>query len=175
MCELATLSLAATAIGAAMSAYGQIQQGKAQSAASKYQAAVARNNSIIAEQNAQAERERGLAQEQAQRMKTAGLIASQRAAFAGSGVDIDSGSALLVQESSSSLGELDALTIRNNAERNAHGYRTQGMNFQAQSVLNSAQADWARQTGTMGGFSSILGGASQVGNQWATYKHYGVL
>ncbi len=165
---IAAASLAASAVGTGVAMYGQSQQAAAQSQAANYQSAVARNNAIIANQNAQAALDAGQAQEQQQRLKTAGLIGAERATMAANGVELDSGSALNVQSSAASLGELDALTVRSNAARQAYGYQTQATNFGAQAQLDNSQASWASATGQIGMASSFLGGASQFGNTYAT-------
>jgi len=53
---------------------------------------------------------------------------------------VDEGTAQEVTEDTAAFGELDALTIRNNAEREALGFRTQGMNFQASGELAQLRA-----------------------------------
>lgn len=178
MCEpgsatLAYVAIASTVASTAVSVMGAQQQAAAQSAAANYQSQVAANNAIIARQNADAALEAGRAAEQQQRMKSASLIGSMRAAQAANGVSLDSGSVLDVQADAATLGELDALTIRNNAARQAWAYESQASNFTSQSQLDSAQAGWAKQAGMTQSMGSLLGGAASVSNQWATYDRIG--
>jgi hypothetical protein len=56
---------------------------------------------------------------------TTGEVGRARARMAAGGVSISSGSALDVQVQDATFGELDAQTIRNNAMREALGYKTQ--------------------------------------------------
>ena len=67
----------------------------------------------------------GAQQETIFRQQLRGVIASQRASYAAQGVEVSSGSAEEVQESSAYQGELDALQIRVNAARSAWGYNIQ--------------------------------------------------
>lgn len=94
------------------------------------------------------------------------LKGSQRVALASQGIDINTGSALAVQEETEVLSELDALTIRNNARREAWGFKTQGQltraaGFgQAQSIRNQATSTLL--TGVAGAASTYLGSRSRV-------------
>ena len=147
---------------------GSVMQGISQSQAANYQAQVARNNQTIAQQNAKLAIEQGGVAEQAQRMKTFQLIGSEVAQEAASGVSPNSGSALNVRSSAAETGELDALTIRSNAQLAARNAQIQGMSYGAQAGLYSSMANWA-------GMNSILGGASSVSDKWLNFQRYGVL
>jgi hypothetical protein len=170
MCEPTTI-LALTAIGTAVSAYGQYQSGKAQEAQYEYQSAVSRNNSIIAEQNAQDATKRGAAEADTNRRKVASFVGTQRAGFGASGAMVDSGSPLDIIADTAMLGELDTQNILGNAEREARGYRTQGMNFQAESGLMDSSAKSAGRAGVFNAGSTILGGGTQFADKW--YNYYG--
>lgn len=165
--DVATLSMAAQAAGTVMSAVGAYNTGKANAAAARYQAGVARNNQIIAEQNAKFAEDKGNVEEQAQRQKTAQMIGAERALAGGAGVDVNTGSPLRLQSDTAMMGEMDALTIRNNAARAAWGYRAQGADFGAQAGMFGAQAENATRAGNLAAFSSIVGGASSVADKWA--------
>jgi hypothetical protein len=69
--------------------------------------------------------------------------------------------------SQSKLNELDALTTRANASREAAGYRQQGMNYKAEGDLAAASGANAQAQGQMGAASSILSGASSMSSTWA--------
>lgn len=55
-----------------------------------------------------------------------------KAAEAAGNVDVNSGSAVDVQSSAAALGELNAITIRGNAAKEAYGYETQSTSFENQ-------------------------------------------
>ena len=138
MCDVVTaLSAASMAFGA----YSSYQQSQAQKDAYEYQSAVARNNAITAEYQAQDAIKRGQVAEAEQRRKTAMLKGSQTARLAGNGLDISEGSALNILSDTDWMGEQDALTVRNNAAREAWGYNVQGQNSMSNSNMLSARAD----------------------------------
>lgn len=125
---------------ALMSAKGAADQAQAQKDALGYQSAVAANNATYAEWQAQDAEQQGVDAEAKSRQQTAQLKGSQRAALAANGVSLGEGSALDILTSTDYMGEQDALTIRDNAARQAWGYRTQGQNYTDNSGLlaNSA-------------------------------------
>ena len=164
---LQMISAGTSAVGAVSGAVGSMNQGNAGYSSGMYQAAVARNNATIAEQNAL---EAGRVKEGVQRQKTAQTIGAMRASMAGRGIDIGSGSPLNLQADTRIAGELDALTIRNNAERMAYNYRVQSGDFAANSALLSSQADNALRAGRTNALTSIVGGASSVAEKWLKWK-----
>lgn len=114
MCEPVTLMIAATALTAAGTAYTGIQQyqaGKASERAEKDAAAAAQQKAKF--------------DEQAHRERVRKMISSQRAAYGGSGVDLE-GSPLLVLEDTAGQGELDALAIRYGGSVDAAQHRAKG-------------------------------------------------
>src|SRR6185295_14758246 len=123
--SLAIMSLAGSAGGGILNAFGSAQSARANSTTAMYQAAVAHNNSIIAENNAQYALAVGRSQAETQNYKTRELLGVQKARQGASGIDVNSGSALDVRRSTIDLGQLDALTILNNAGMKAAGYRAQ--------------------------------------------------
>lgn len=171
---LAEVSIAMTAVSAGAAAYGAMRQGQAQSAALAYQAQVARNNQTIAGQYAQQATQDGENKVAAKQQQTAQMIGAQRAAMAANGVDLDSGSPLRLQEDTAKLGNVDAMTIRNSAAREAYGYQLQGLSYGQQAQLDQSSSDNAVTAGNLNAFSSILGGAASVGKQWTQYKTTGV-
>jgi hypothetical protein len=171
---LAAVGTAATVAGGLTNAAAARQQAAAQQQALQYQAAVARNNQTIAEQNAQAELEKGQALEAEKRREIASREGAIRAAVGGAGLDTGSGSPLRLQEDTARLGELDAQTIRNNSERAAYGFRTQGMSYAAQAQLDEMGATSAARGGALGAFSSILGRAASVSDKWLSYRRQGI-
>lgn len=168
--SLQMFSTAASAVGSVIGAQGSIQSGNANASAAQYQAGIARNNALIAEQNAQYASQAGRSQESASRQKTAQLIGAQRAAMAANGIDIGSGTPLRIQGDTAAVGELDALTLRNNAARAAYGYRSQAGDFTASAGLLDRQADNYRRAGSIRAMTSIVGGASSVADKWLKWK-----
>lgn len=161
MCAPAALAaaapylIAATAVAGGYAAYSSYQQGK-------FQQKVANNNAEVANQMATQAIERGQRDEMRHRLKVAHMKSDQRAAFGASGRDI-SGSALDILGDTAMMGELDALTIRYNAQLEGYGQEVQAENFKAQGKLD-------RQAGNAQAAGTLLETAGNVGSQWYNYK-----
>lgn len=101
--------------GAALSAYGQIQQGRAAQKAAEY-------NAAIDEQNAKLVDEQARYDERISRKESNRAMSKIRANYAFAGVTLD-GSPLDVLQESAVNAEQDALLIRHKGEVNALAYR----------------------------------------------------
>ena len=162
---LIAVGVSAVAAGASIG----LQQAAAADQAS-YQEAVARNNEIIAERKAEDARARGEAAERRQRLETQQLIGRQRAAAAGAGLVVDEGSALDLVADTAAAGELDALTIRTNAEREALGFEAQAVEFQGEQAFRSAEGRNAQVAGAVAIGGTVLTGASRVASRWSEFN-----
>jgi hypothetical protein len=163
-------SLALTAASTVMGAIGKSQEAAAQAGMANYQAQVARNNQQVAEWNAQRALQQGQVDEQNQRLKSAALLGSQRAALAAQGGDVNSGSPLDIQADTARAGEYDAQTIRNNAALKAYGYRVQGANAGAEANLDDYKAASTMSALPYGVGSTLLGGAkSLLSANWPSF------
>lgn len=102
------------------------------------------------------------------------LVGSQRAALAAQGVNVDVGSAALVQEDTMDQAKIDEITIRNNAAREAWGYKVQARGYSMQgSFASMAGENAARSTALTGGINA-LGYAAQAGAYgYKAYKGVG--
>lgn len=136
-----------------------------------YQASLYGTDASLADAQATDAIARGHEAELKSRASTRQLTGSQRASFAAQGLSLDTGSPADVVTDDRSLGELDALTIRNNARREAYGYSTQAAQYRNQGALaqlagrNTAAA--YRNQGT----STLLSGAGDLFN---TYQSFGM-
>ena len=130
----AVVSIGATALSTGLGIAGQAQQAAAQQAMYGYQAQVARNNQIMADRMAADATERGRIEEDARRRRTAQTMGTQTAILAGQGTDL-AGSPTDILGDTAAAGELDALTIRSNAAREAWGYRVKGVEFGNEAAL----------------------------------------
>lgn len=158
---------AAGAIGSAgLSAYGAIQGGRATRDAQNYKAAVAMNNKVVAEQNAEGAINAGVAKGQAQGLKGRAVGGAIKAKQAASGVDVNSGSNVDVQEAQAEQSRLDVETVLHNADLAAYGYRTQATNFEAEAVMDKAAGEQAEKAGYIKAGTSLLGAASSLGWKW---------
>lgn len=149
--------------GAGIQAAGALQQGDANSHAANYSAQVAYNNAIIDEQNAEYAIQSGVTKSADQSMKGAAVGGKIKAGLAANGVDVNTGSALDVQESQRETSKLDTETTMNNAELQAYGYRAKESGDIAQSQLDRAQADQAKTAGEISAAGGLLSNASAIG------------
>lgn len=153
MCDPVTIALVAAS--SAYAAKAQIEQGK-------YMKGVAQYNARVAENRAEEVRQAGTEAENLQRAKTALLLSKQRAQLGAAGVELGSGSALALQESTVTLGEEDALRIRRNVTSQVGALRTGA-------ELTLAQGEAAEAAGRTQAFGTLLSGAASaatVSNKW---------
>lgn len=134
----------------------------------KYASAVARNNAIVAERAAKDALARGDREEHLRRLQTSQDVSSAKTLAASGGFNVNSGSALTRQSDLDALGDVEALTIRNNSQREAYGIRT------------SAAASAAQSQGQIAGFqnaglSSLITGARKTQGLYSSFKKSGVI
>lgn len=134
----ATGALLAVSVG--MQALSGYQQSRAQKSEGSFQSQQLMANSRIANLQAEDAIFRGNEDAKAHKQKVKQLIGSQRAAAGAQGIDVNTGSALDVQTDAAGQGEIDALTIRNNAFREAWGYRVQASDYQTQAEFAKLSA-----------------------------------
>lgn len=167
MCDLVTgLMVAGTVIAGASTLYTADANAKA----STYNSQVMEMNAVLAERRARDAEERGVKAEQAKRMEVAALMGRQRASMAANGVDIGFGSAFDVLVDTQYLGDLDALTIKRNAAREAYDFRTDAASGRADAGLARANASNAMTGGYLEAASTVLGGASSSYSQYRSYN-----
>lgn len=173
MCSPET-SLAMQGAGAVTSAIGSYNQAQGQKEAYNYQAQIDQQNVTIANEQSSQAILSGQTQEQTSDLKTAQTFGAQRAAMAANGVDISSsGSAIDVLSTTKYLGARDALTIHDNALRQAWGYQVQATT--AQNSANFMKYAASNISPASGAFSSILGSSGQVAQKWYDLNKSGAL
>lgn len=145
MCYAALIPVAIGAVSGLMSGMGQRDQANTQ-------AAELRTNAIYLNRAANDAIARGRTESDLQRVQTQQLIGTQRVAQAASGGEVNTGTNAIIQQDTAQLGELDALTISNNAAREAYGYQVQA----SSNMSNAATVQKAGQKAVM---SSVIGGA----------------
>lgn len=146
----ATAAVAFVALGTGMKAQNSRQAGKNAQMVANYNAQVndAKADDAIV---------RGRETEARHRIGTRKLIGSQRAAFAASGVvvgEADS-TATNVEVDTATMSEVDAMTIRSNAAREAWGYRTGAQD-------DRFRGDIARTEGRNKATADVIGGVGSV-------------
>lgn len=150
MCWMAAIPIAISLAGGVMGAQNAKQQGA-------YQAAIGAQNAGYKEMAAQDAEKRGAVQADQYRRQVGQMIGSQRAGFAGNGIDVNSGTAAEIQDDTAAFGEFDALTIANNAAREAWGYRVGAQNDLLNGKVALSNAKSAATGSILGGVGSAFG------------------
>lgn len=154
----ATLTIISTVI----SGLGSIAQGNAAADSAKYNAQVQSNNAQIALQNATLAGQKGAANAAIEQQKTRATVGAIKAAQAANGIDLSSGSAVDVRSSAAELGQLNAITVRSNAAREAYGYQTQSSSHMAQSQLDRQEAKYDAASGYLEAGGTLLGNTTKA-------------
>jgi hypothetical protein len=139
-----------------------------------YQAGIAEMNRQVQLQNASYERYIGEVKAQELGMKTRAEVGATLAAQGASNLDVSSGSGVRVRESELELGQYDQAITRANAYHRAYGMEIQAATEEAKEQMALASASTAREAGTIGAISSILGGVSSVSSKWLQGQQTGV-
>lgn len=155
------------ATGSLATAYTSAEASRAQG---EYQKRMYELNQGMAEFQAKDIIRRGDKESAQMAKKVKQTVGAQRAALAAQGVDVDSGSAIEVQEDTQLIGAKDALTIKNNAWREAWGFKVQAIQMGAQGEFaKMAAGNQARNTMLTGGLQSLQYGA-MAAHQWDSGK-----
>lgn len=148
---------------ALMAAQGLLQ-GQAQKKQAKADAAALRQNALYLNQAAHDARRRGAREADQMRLDTQQLIGTQRAAQAASGGEVNTGTNAIIQQDTAQFGELDALTIANNAAREAYGYEVEATGLQSQAKAVSKAGKRAPIQGLLSGAIQGVGSAYASGS-----------
>ena len=146
---MAGAGVAAMVIGAGISAYGTMQQGKAANKIAKRNAEIQNNNALIAQQNSEFNAQ--LKERDDKRRR-----ASQRAKLSASGVEVFDGTNLIALAEQEFTDDLNAQLIR-------RGGTIDAANLRQQAGITSAQgqaAQTAANTSAGGSLLTGLGGAA---------------
>lgn len=138
------------------------QAGIATREAAESEAQLSDFNASVADAQAQDAVQRGQDEESRYRTGVRDLIGSQRAGYAASGVAVEFGSAVDVQADAAFLGELDALTIRNNAAREAWGMKVQAVDLRKRAEIQRKTGAMAEATGREQQKAARIGAATTL-------------
>ena len=137
----------------------QLGQGYAQSrsieAQGEYQASMLDISAGFSDLKAEDAIKRGKRRAREIKKKARQIIGSQRVSLAGQGISLSDGSALAIQEDTAEMAELDAITTKNNAWKEAWGHRVKSFDLRNQSRLaKMASQSKARNTMMTSGLSA---------------------
>ena len=163
MCTPTLLTMTKVA-ATTMTAGSFISQGIAKQQQGRHANQVANYNARALENEAKQTRVRGVEEERLSRQRTAQLISKQRAQLGAASVEIDTGSALNIQEDVELLGEADAFRLKSNFERKAKSLEEQARitRFGGRAKLAAGEAAF---TGSLLGAGGSLLGAG-VADKW---------
>jgi hypothetical protein len=154
----------AAAIGA-VGAVGSLMQGQAAKSAAMAQASANEQNARIADEQARDAVRRGAYEELKFRRQAAILQGQQRSMLAASGVEVDTGSPLAIQDASRREADQDAAVIRFDAEREAWAHGVQATNYRNAASAARAEGRNAMTAGLIGAGTGLL----SVGGEYAGY------
>lgn len=146
-------------IGMIMQGVGSIIGAGVGKARDAYTIKTLKNNATINRAMAKDSISRGQVAEGMKRKEGAAFRGDQRATYGASGVDVDRGSAMRVQEDTTMINEIDALLIRENASREAGAY-------EQKAVQNEQQASMIKKASGINAVSTMLGGGTQMASSW---------
>lgn len=166
----ATVALtAASGVATMMSSSSQASALRSQGA---YEQQIYESNSRLAMVQADDAITRGNRDATEQLKQTKKLIGSQRAALAAQGIEVGSGSSLDIQQDTAAMGASDALTIKNNAWREAWGFKNQALDYSSKGALAGMTAkNQAKNTILTGGLTFAKDAASAYSSYQNT-KYY---
>ncbi|MDT8902183.1 hypothetical protein [Anaeroselena agilis] len=147
-------------------------QAEAQARAKEYEAQMLERNAQMVDRQATDAVERGAVEEGKVRKYGADVKAAQRAAIGANGL-LASGSALDILAGTNEEIELDAATVRANAQRERWGFDVQAGDLRNQAKLARYGAQSARAAGSWGAMTTLIGGATSVANKWYEMKKAG--
>jgi len=111
----------------------------------------------------------GETEAQQKALQTKKLMGRQRAVAAAQGIEVSDGSALDIQAETAGMGAMDIVTIRNNAWKQAWGFRVEASNDEASARMTKIGAKFAARstliTGGLNAASSIMGGFASAGGE----------
>ncbi len=174
------LSLGLSAAGTAAGFASQIQQqqarqqaGFAAAAQAIYQAQVARQNQDLMTRRAEEALQQGRLAEENSRRLTSQRIGAQTARLAGQGTDLE-GSPTDILGDTAAAGEVEALTVRAKAAREAYDYQVAAVGYGNTGVLETARAQNALERPSyLGAGASLLSGASMLADKWRNFQNSG--
>jgi hypothetical protein len=155
--------MALTGAVMALSAANTLSQASAQRRQGEYEARAYDVNAGLAAAQADDALTRGVETERQVRRGTRQFIGAQRVAGASQGVQLDTGSMADLQADAAGMGELDALTARNNAAREAFGYQSQAAQYRANATNVRRASRTAVGNTILTGATQALGYANDAG------------
>lgn len=148
--------LAIMAVGIGLQVAGQFKGAQSEGQAAEYQSGVSEYNAKAAEWDAKQVTNEGVQAEAQHRQQVKQFAGSQIATMGGSGTEVNTGTNLQIQEDTARMGEVDALTIRQNYWRKASSLRQQAKLYRYESDYYKKSAENIKKWGWLGAGSTLL-------------------
>lgn len=139
--DASKLQSGAAAAQAFTSLAGAYIQGRAERTRADYEAMVAEHNMRLAQLQSEDALRRGSKAANKVRQEGLKVVGAQRAATAAQGIKVDDGTAADLQAETQYLSELDAMTVQNNAWREAWGFKAQAADQQSKATFGEMAGD----------------------------------
>lgn len=159
MCEPTTII---GALGLATSAVGGLAQASGQRREADFTASLLEDQARLVDSASVGARRRGALAAGQVRMAGSQAIAGQRTAAGASGVAVDSGVVRNLAADSRLLSELDALTLENNAAREAWGMEVEAERLRTQAGFNRRSGQAQSNATLLGTLSGTASGAADL-------------
>lgn len=169
-----SVGLGASLAGGLLSAFGAEKSGQASQASYNYQAQVARINADIDRQNSEWTLTKGETEATQYGMKAAQQGSQIKASQGASGLDVNSGSNVNVQQSQKKITDIDLAQIRSNAGKTAYDFRTKATMDENQATLDVMAGENAKSAGDLNALGSIIGTAGSVSTKWMQGNQMGL-
>jgi hypothetical protein len=153
-------------IGAVISGVGAIMGGMQQAAMANYQAKVAEQQAKVAKRNAYVALEANEEEQNRIKEENRARLGSVKAAYAGSGVDVNTGTASMAVESTQKLGaDIARQSVREGQEKwYAHMNQSDSLINQSRLYRMKEKAD--RMAGLIGGATNLVKGVAAIGGTY---------
>lgn len=144
------------------SLFGASAEADAQRQQAEYNANVSEFNAKLSEMQTEDAYKRGDRDAQKLKSQAKTFKGTQRAKLAAQGIEVDSGSAAEIQEQTEVLSAQDAMTIKNNAAREAFGYKVQTMQYRQAAKYGMQAGENAARATMLGGGLRAVGSFGQA-------------
>lgn len=169
MCEPTTLAVL-QGVSAVAGFVSMMRQANQTDDAAEQNRQISERNAKLKETQAEHAIAKGKREEQDKRRETMIRKGKQQANIGASNLLIDSGTAAQLLEDTEQFGELDALTIRQNAENEANFYQQQADNERFAGGVQFNQTKNKASNQRFNAIGSLATNAGQVASKWYTLK-----
>ncbi|WP_422016092.1 hypothetical protein [Reyranella sp.] len=177
MSTAAIISLGLSAASTAAGIAGQLQQQQARQQADAaagaqavYQSQVAFQNQELMKRRADDAFQQGRTAAESSRRRTQQRVGAQTARLVAQGTDLE-GSPTDILGDTAAVGEVDALTLRAGAAREAYGHQVAAVGYGNTGFLETARAlNTTHSPNYLGAGASLLSGASTLAERWRNFQ-----